>query len=111
MDAVLISNRKIEQEIGNVKDLFQLMLKAAGHKSQAKKKIKVLYFLNSVVRAGAEEHVLQLIERLNKDEFEPVLVCPQKLIDLIKKDLERLQIRFYPVYIRRWRNFGEIKKF
>ena len=36
-------------------------------------RIKVLYFLNSLVRGGVEEHVLRLIDKLDKEKFEPVI--------------------------------------
>ncbi|MBW2045128.1 MAG: glycosyltransferase [Deltaproteobacteria bacterium] len=76
-----------------------------------KQRIKVIYFLNSMVRAGAEEHVLSLLRNLNRESFEPVLVCPQELIDLMKEDLKKIDVRAYSICIRRWRNLREIKKF
>ncbi|MFA5156295.1 MAG: glycosyltransferase [Candidatus Omnitrophota bacterium] len=109
MDAVLVSNQKIEQKIDDVKDFFKLM--AFRDSPLRGQSLKVLYFLNSVVRAGVEEHVLRLIEGLDKTQFEPILICPRQLIEQIKPDLERLQIKFYSVDIRRWRNLSEIKKF
>lgn len=74
-------------------------------------KIKVLYFLNSTVRAGVEEHVLSLIQHVDKTRFEPILVCPQELISLIEEELKAIKIKYYPVSIRRWRNIKEIIKF
>ncbi len=111
MDAVLVSNKKVDIEIKDVKDFFELMspshqvTKSPGHK------VKIVYFLNSLVRGGVEEHVLRLIEGLDKRQFEPILVCPQALIDLMKPDLEEQQIKFYPICIRKWSDIKEIKKF
>lgn len=103
-DACFISNYRPDVEIHDVRDLFKVM-------SETKKKIKVLYFLNSVVRAGVEEHVLGLLQQLDRTKFEPILVCPKELIDLMRADLENIKIKYYPVCIRRWRHKGEIKKF
>ena len=121
MDAVLVSNVKVEQGIKDVKDLFKLMTGKLGDSplrgqslpnlSGQLPRVKVLYFLNSLVRGGVEEHVLGLLRGIDRDKFEPVLVCPQKLIDLIKDELMKAQVRYYPVCIRRWRNIGEIGKF
>lgn len=105
MDAVLVSNKKMDIEIKDVKDFFKLMHEPA---NPLTKKIKVLHFLNSTVRGGVEEHVLRLIEGLDKNQFDPILVCPQYLIDLIKPELNSLKIKYYAVCIRRWRSFKEI---
>jgi len=112
MDAMLVSNQKVEREIKDVKDFFQIMVDNTIHDTHdTTRKTKVLYFLNSTIRAGAEEHVLQLIKHLDRERFEPILVCPQKLIDLLKENLEAINVRFYPVHIRRWRNIKEIARF
>ncbi|MFA6635891.1 MAG: glycosyltransferase family 4 protein [Candidatus Omnitrophota bacterium] len=73
--------------------------------------VKVIYFLNTLARGGVEEHVLRLIENLDKDRFEPVLVCPREVIDLIRDEIERLMIKVYSVRIRGWRRIGQINKF
>ncbi len=120
MDAVLISNKSIEQDVKDVSNLFNIMtnhvmrntsLDYARDRQYAIRKLKILYFLNSTVRAGAEEHVLRLIERLDRNTFEPILVCPKELIDVMKEDLERGNFKYYPVCIRRWRHIREINKF
>lgn len=105
MDAVLVSNNKIESEIKDVKDIFSIMVK------RIIKKTKIIYFLNSLVRGGVEEQVLQLIGNIDKDNFETILVCPQKLLNLVHEDIERLRVKTYSVCIRRWRNVGQIMKF
>lgn len=106
MDAVLVSNCRIREKIENVKDIFKTMLDA-----QNKPRLKILYFLNSLIRAGVEEHVLGLLKNIDKNKFEPILVCPHPLLDLLKEDLEKLGIKTYAVCIRRWRNIGQIIKF
>ncbi len=119
MDAVLVSNRKIDQKIENVKDFYKIMLNATLNQGDSPRrglspitaKIKILYFLNSVVRGGVEEHVLGLLKNIDKDKFEPILVCPEKLIGLLQEDLEDLKVKYYAIDIRRWKNIKEIFKF
>ncbi len=73
--------------------------------------IKIIYFLNSTTRGGVEEHVLRLMGGLDKERFEPVVVCPGALLDLMGEDIEALKIRAHAVNLRRWWHIGEIKKF
>ncbi|PIQ89475.1 MAG: hypothetical protein COV72_02920 [Candidatus Omnitrophica bacterium CG11_big_fil_rev_8_21_14_0_20_42_13] len=111
MNACLISNKEIDTPINDVKDFYNLMLGYSALSTQhPARRTKILYFLNSTVRAGAEEHVLSLIKGLDKDEFEPILVCPQELISLMP-ELTDLNIKHYPAKIRKWRNIGAINKF
>ena len=51
--------------------------------------LKVLHFVNSPVRAGAEEHMLILLRLLDRSRFRPMLVAPRVLIDLCRTDLPR----------------------
>ncbi|MFC1590523.1 glycosyltransferase [Candidatus Omnitrophota bacterium] len=114
MDASFLSNYKPGAEIKDIRDFFKVMTQTSNVDQSAltrNRKIKVLYFLNSTVRAGVEEHVLQLIDRLDKKRFEPLLVCPQGLIDLLKGDLGRMHARYYPICIRRWRHIKAIASF
>jgi glycosyltransferase involved in cell wall biosynthesis len=73
--------------------------------------IKILYFLNSTVRGGVEEHVLSILEKLDRTRFEPVLVCPQALLGLMGEELQSFQVRSHAVSIRNWFDFAEIRKF
>jgi len=128
MDASFLSNFKPAVELKDVRGFFHVMTrdsscaprivncgktkKSTSDKTDcAQRKIKVLYFLNSLVRAGVEEHVIQLIERLDKNTFEPILVCPQQLINLLEEDLRRINVKYHPVCIRRWRNIRQISRF
>jgi glycosyltransferase involved in cell wall biosynthesis len=95
---------------------------------------KVLYFLNSTVRGGVEEHVLGLLNGLDRSRFEPVLVCPRELLNvLMDKAALRARdvppsdanaagpeaafikipddVKTYPVKIRRWTDRGDIQEF
>ncbi len=114
MDAVLVSNCEIKEKIEDVKDIFKIMvsaIKQGDSPLRGQSPIKILYFLNSVVKAGVEEHVLGLLKNINRGKFEPILACPQELLDLLQEDIENLGIRSYPVCIRRWRNIGQIREF
>ena len=73
--------------------------------------IKILYFLNSTVRGGVEEHLLSILEKLDRSKFEPVLICPQELIDFIGKELAAYSVRSYPVKIRRVFDLTQIREF
>jgi len=62
--------------------------------------IHVLYFTNSVVRGGAEEHILTLLRKLDRKIFRPLLVCPPECAEKLRPDLpgdvhlERLQYQW-----------------
>ena len=122
MDAVLVSNKKIEEKVEDVKDIFKIMYNSISTKMggpplerrrapRAGTLMKILYFLNSTARGGVEEHVLQLIDKINKNKFAPILVCPKELINLMQDDLDRLKVKTYPINIRKWSQIGEIRKF
>ena len=49
--------------------------------------ISLLMFSSSSVRAGAEEHILQLLHGLDRELFRPYFACPPQLGKLMKKDL------------------------
>ena len=49
--------------------------------------ISVLMFCNEPVRAGVEEHVLQLLSHLDRRQFRPFLACRPELAQLLKSDL------------------------
>ncbi|HOY08705.1 MAG TPA: glycosyltransferase family 4 protein [Candidatus Omnitrophota bacterium] len=70
---------------------------------------KVLYFLNSGARGGVEEHVLCLLRWLDREAFDPVLVCPAELLKLLEPELKAYRVRSYPVCIRKWTDFKDIR--
>jgi glycosyltransferase involved in cell wall biosynthesis len=49
--------------------------------------IPVLYFTNSVARGGAEEHILTLLRKLDRNAFRPLLVCPPECAEKLRPDL------------------------
>ncbi len=50
-------------------------------------RLPVCMFNNATVRAGTEEHMLGLMQRLNRDIFTLSLACPPELLELFGKDL------------------------
>lgn len=73
--------------------------------------IRVVYFLNSVIRGGAEEHLLSLLTHLDGTQFEPTVVCPSALISLMKTDFKRIGVEFCEMNIRSWTSIKDIAKF
>ncbi len=49
--------------------------------------ISLMLFSNMTVRAGVEEHVLQLLAGLDRKYFRPHLVCTPELAELAKNDI------------------------
>ncbi len=49
--------------------------------------ISVLLFTNSVVRSGAEEHILTLLRNLDRHAFRLHFVCPAECAELLQSDL------------------------
>ncbi|MEW5894170.1 MAG: glycosyltransferase family 4 protein [Candidatus Omnitrophota bacterium] len=74
-------------------------------------KIKILYFLNSFVRGGIEEHVLNLLKHIDRSCFDPIMVCPQQLLDQIKDELSSFKVPCHAVSIRSFLNFVEIFRY
>jgi glycosyltransferase involved in cell wall biosynthesis len=50
-------------------------------------RITVLHFSNSTVRAGAEEHMLMLLTRMNRSKFRPMLAAHPALMEKLRDDL------------------------
>jgi glycosyltransferase involved in cell wall biosynthesis len=49
--------------------------------------LAVMMFSNAVVRAGAEEHILGLLRRLDRRLFRLYLACPDVLLEKYEKDI------------------------
>jgi glycosyltransferase involved in cell wall biosynthesis len=64
-----------------------------------KSQLTVLHFANEPVRGGAEEHMLMLLNQLNRARFRPVLAGPPKLIKLLRDDLAK-DIDTIPITLR-----------
>jgi len=60
----------------------------SAHRSQMNdKRISVAYFTNAQIRGGAEEHILTLLEHLDRQRFLPHLIAPPALIERLQSDL------------------------
>ena len=68
--------------------------------------LSVLYFSNSLVRGGAEEHVLTLLRGLDRRKFEPHLVCTPEVAEQIRRDLPD-DVALTPIRLRRPRQVGQ----
>lgn len=75
------------------------------------KKIKILYFLNTNVRGGTEEHVLNLSAHLDRNAFVPLVVLPPELALIMEDDFNKINVRFEKIYVRSWLDVREIIKF
>jgi len=51
------------------------------------RRLSILYFSNSLVRAGAEEHVLTLLHGLDRQLFRAHLVCMPEVAEQVRRDL------------------------
>jgi glycosyltransferase involved in cell wall biosynthesis len=75
--------------------------------------ISLLYFTNSTVRGGAEEHILTLLRKLDRGVFRPLLVCPPECSEMLRPDLpadvvvKSLKYEF-PYQINRARSLARI---
>lgn len=64
------------------------------------KKIKIVHFLNSKVRGGVENHVLLLLKYIDRNKFEPVLVCPPALADILRGELTDMKVTIFELEVR-----------
>ena len=55
--------------------------------NSAGRPISIVYFCNERQRGGVEEHILTLLRGLNRERFQPHLVCPPELADRLAGDL------------------------
>ncbi len=60
--------------------------------------ISVMMFGNSNVRAGVEEHILELLRGLDRNLFLPHLACPKELLEKFGDDLPK-DVRVTPTMI------------
>ena len=71
---------------------------------------KVLFFLNSDVRGGVEEHVLSIMRGLDRTRFAPSLAAPATLLKVMKEDLQELKVPVHEICIQKWTDFEGKKK-
>ncbi len=64
------------------------------------KKIKIVHFLNSKVRGGVENHVLLLLKNINRERFEPIVVCPTELAVILGRELAEMDLRVFELEVK-----------
>ncbi|MEE9542884.1 MAG: glycosyltransferase, partial [Thermodesulfobacteriota bacterium] len=70
-------------------------------------KKKIVHFLNSSVIGGVEHHVVLLVNNLDRDSYEPIIVCPPVLAGLLKAYLNE-DVRVEPIEVRNFTNLKEM---
>lgn len=65
------------------------------------KPISILVFTNSTVRAGVEEHILELLRGLDRDTFRLFLACPAELLEKYGNDIPK-DVGTTPILIDRF---------
>lgn len=70
--------------------------------TSGRSRIAILYFLASGTRGGVEEHVLSLLQNLDRRRYAPILVCPPRLVAAFGEDLARLDVEVLPLELWSW---------
>ncbi|WP_319548643.1 glycosyltransferase [Desulfogranum marinum] len=76
--------------------------------TDSKRKIKLLFGLNTTTRAGVEEHVLSLLSKLDPNDFDFFLLTTSCLHKKIKNDLSSLPVKHIIVDVK---GFFDYKSF
>lgn len=71
--------------------------------------ISVLFFSNSFVRGGAEEHMLTLLRHLDRTRFQLNLMCPPRCAEQLRSDLPP-DVELHLVSLLRPYDFREARK-
>ena len=61
--------------------------------------LRLMFFMNTIVRGGAEEHVLTLLRGLSRKYFQLSFVCPPILADEMRADLPS-DVKLFPLRLR-----------
>lgn len=77
----------------------------------AKRPIRIAYVLNTQVRAGVEEHVLSLADRLDRARFLPYVVAPPGLVEAFGEDLARTGAKVLPLGLKGVFDWAGMRKF
>lgn len=67
--------------------------------------LSVLYFANELVRGGAEEHILTLLQGLDREYFHFHLVCPAECAEKLRPDLPA-NVELLPLCLSKPRHIG-----
>jgi glycosyltransferase involved in cell wall biosynthesis len=71
--------------------------------------VNLLYFTNVLVRAGAEEHILTLVQGLDRTRFRIHLACPPVVAEKLKPDLPT-DVELIPLCLRRPTHLGAARR-
>ncbi|MDR3764605.1 MAG: glycosyltransferase [Acidobacteriota bacterium] len=72
-------------------------------------RLAVCMFDNETVRGGAEEHLLGLLQGLDRARFRPLLAAPAALLDLLGCDLPQ-DVTLLPIELRSHRQLGRMAR-
>lgn len=67
---------------------------------------RILYIHGISAIGGAEQDLLRLLERINRQLFEPFVVCPPD--GPLLREIERLKVPVYPLNISSWRKLKDV---
>lgn len=67
-------------------------------KGMSTRQLSVMMFSNATVRAGAEEHVLELLHGLDRRQFRLQLACPEVLLEKYGNDIPK-DVRVTPIML------------
>lgn len=93
-----------------VEGVFEIGLATADSRFENDGRIKILYVIDKLTRAGSQRHLLQLVRSLNRQEFDLKIValeCGGPLED----ELKRLDIPYRIIGISNWNGWGGVKGF
>ncbi len=78
--------------------------------SQGAGPLRLMFFMNTIVRGGAEEHVLTLLRGLSRKYFQLSFVCPPILADEMSADLPS-DVKLFPLRLRGLRDVAAAARF
>jgi len=73
-------------------------------------RVAVLHFASAPVRGGAEEHMLTLLQRLDRARYRPLLAAHPGLLELLRGDLPE-EVAAFPVELQSPRDLAGARRF
>lgn len=74
-------------------------------------RLRILFFLNSVVRGGVEEVVLSLVKGLDRERFDVHLAAPRALLHSLAPDLNGRPVNTVELYLTSWKQWSDMARF
>ena len=72
--------------------------------------VSVLHFSNVPVRAGVEEHILRLLQGLDRKYFRPLFACPPELARSLGRDVPS-DVEVFPLFLESPKDAGAARQF